>query len=229
MQNGSHFGQGRWVKIGHWWSPWKEWIVWLWTVTQMNTGDPWLCAILQYLQCVSNRDTAVLHWSIGIKTIQCHIHHWPCKVSGQIYAMTAELLLIGLVIMEWKQTRNIQLYGIIAKPDCCHWIEIGWECCMQIQKNLFRLWVSSWKNIWHSVTTWAPAVSELNDNLILWPKFQNILIWNPKASSIIVSSDATAEYAASSFQLLIDFHVVTSTLILGIPHPSIDGLCRDFL
>ena len=42
---------------------------------------------------------------IGImpKTIQCLIRHRPCKLFCQIYSLAAELLLSGLVIMEWKR------------------------------------------------------------------------------------------------------------------------------
>ena len=76
-------------------------------------------------------------------TIQCLIRHKPCKLPCQIYSLTAELLLNGSVIMEWKQTlinSNLWYY-------CQTWLmTLNWSW-MKIHhsdlKNLSRLRVSS--------------------------------------------------------------------------------------
>ena len=76
-------------------------------------------------------------------TIQCLIRHRPCKLSCQIYSLTAELLLNGLVLMEWKRiliNSNWWFYRQ-TRPMTLNW---SW---MKIPhsdlKNQSRLWESS--------------------------------------------------------------------------------------
>ena len=81
----------------------------------LTTSHPWLSARLQYLQCVSTGDTAVLHWAINM---MCFISSWALWLVIMIM-MTLLVMMMTMPIMDMMMAIAITM--VIIHDDSMRW------------------------------------------------------------------------------------------------------------
>ena len=126
----------------------------------------WLSARLQYLQCGSNGDTAVLHWAIDMKMFtsqQMHPHQWPQETTG--HSCLSHHLVLSIIKL---------VYGIhcVSLPGLAYSNRNVWLLGYMVIVCLVPVWASPAVDFINTLRPWQmDAISQTPfSNAFSWMK-----------------------------------------------------------